>query len=493
MSIAAPETELRMIWKGRQSEALLDATRYLDLEGAIRSSKTTIGLWKVLNACLEHPGMRWLVARWIDDDVNALLKPLLRLMFEDAGLVVQWFPDEHRFELPNGSWIYLRGLRPSENASRFSKFRGMTLGGVLVDQAEEVPEDFYLELKGRLSQVGYPCQMILTPNPPAEDHWLAKEFPDTESGAPAKDQHKYIRLSLYDNAHNLDPGYVTQLEQDYPVGHPMRRRLIEGKRGLNVQGKPVYAGYFDRERHARPVSMNPDVALVECIDFGHHHPMALWCQFLPWGALHWLGGIMGEDLYIEDFAPLVNQYRAEWFGGYSMLLSCCDPAGSHENSQGTRKNGVSVLGEHGIVPRWVANSNAPDVRDYAIQTIAGYMRRRTMRGEAFQIDPSHWRILSAREARFGSYALDALEAGYVFDAHARATAGGKRVMVPLKDGYYEHSMNAAEYGVLNYGPARPSVTDERKYERQMQRLVTAKDRDPDDRRPVGARQRGGYV
>lgn len=493
MSTVSNPEEVRMVWRGKQSDALLDATRYLDLEGAIRSSKTTIGLWKVLNACLEHPGMRWLVARWIDDDVNALLKPLLRLMFEIIGLKTEWYAEEHRFELPNGSWIYLRGLRPSENTSRFSKFRGMTLAGVLVDQAEEIPEDFYLELKGRLSQTGYPHQMILTPNPPGEDHWIAKEFPDTESGAPTKPQHRYIRLSLYDNAHNLPDGYVAQLEQDYPVGHPMRRRLIEGKRGLNVQGKPVYAGYFDRERHSRPVSLVPDVPLIECIDFGHHHPMVLWMQFLPWGAMHWLGGVMGESLYIEDFAPLINQYRAEWFGGYELVHACCDPAGSHENSQGTRKNGVMVLRENDISPKWVANSNAPDVRDYAVQTIAGYMRRRTMRGEAFQIDPTRWRIVSSREAKYSSFVVDALEAGYVFDDRARRTAGGKSIIVPLKDGYYEHSMNAAEYGVLNYGPARPSVTDERKYERQMQRSLTARDKDPDDARSrQGQFSRGGY-
>lgn len=470
------------MWRGKQSTALLDTTRYLDIEGAIRSSKTTIGLWKVLNACLERPGMRWLVARWIDDDVHALLVPLLRLIFENVGLDVQWFADEHRFELPNGSWIYVRGLRPSENTSRFSKFRGMTLGGVFVDQADEIPEDFYLELKGRLSQVGYPCQMILAPNPPGEDHWIAREFPDTESGLPAKPQHSYIRLSLYDNAHNLPPEYVAQLERDYPVGHPMRRRLIEGKRGLNVRGKPVYAGYFDRARHVADVGLVADVPLIESIDFGHHHPCVVWLQFLPWGECRWLGALMGEDCYIEDFAPLIVQYRAHWFGGYSEVWSCCDPAGSHENSQGTKKNGVSVLREHDIAARSVPNSNMPDVRDFAIQTIAGYMRRRTMQGEAFAVSRKRrWMIVSSREARDSTVVTDALEAGYVYDDRQRQTSGGRTLIVPLKDGFYEHSMNCAEYAVLNYGPGRQSVKDERRAVAQMQAALTKSDRDPMDR------------
>lgn len=487
--------ELRLQWRGKQSAALRDTTRYLDLEGAIRSSKTTIGLWKVLNSALEHDGVRWLICRWIDDDVNALLKPLLRLMFEQAGIDAAWFPDEHRFELPNGSWIYLRGLRPSENQSRFSKFRGMTLAGVLVDQAEEIPEDFYLELKGRLSQPGMPHQMILTPNPPGEDHWLAREFPDTESGAPRKEQHKYIRLSLFDNAHNLDPGYVAQLQIDYPEGHPMRRRLIEGKRGLNVKGKPVYAGYFNRERHARPLQLNPDVPLYELIDFGHHHPCVTWLQYLPWGGLHVLGGLMGEDLFIEDFAPLLIQQRAEWFPSFHSLLTGCDPAGSHQNSQGTQMNGVSVLRENGITPRWVDNSNMPEIRSGAIQGIAGYMRRRTIRNEeAFGVDTSRWRVINTREARHSHFYLDGLEAGYVWDDRQRQASSGKRIIVPVKDGFYEHAQNCVEYGQINFGPARLSIVDERKVEAQAQAAITRKDRDPADarRRPVAMGRRGGW-
>ncbi|MCR4341328.1 MAG: terminase family protein [Gemmatimonadaceae bacterium] len=500
MSTAAADAvrEVRMVWRGKQSEALLETTRYLDIEGAIRSSKTTIGLWKVLNSCLEHPGIRWLVARWIDDDANALLKPLLKLMFEQARIHVTWYPDEHRWELPNGSWIYLRGLRPSENASRFSKFRGMTLAGVLVDQAEEIPEDFALELKGRLSQRGYPQQLIFTPNPPSEDHWLAVMFPDTESGAPATPNHRYIRLSIYDNRHNLDEGYLEQLERDYPEGHPMRRRLIEGRRGLNVQGKPVYGGgVFDRARHVAPVPLNTDLPLLELLDFGHHHPCALWMQFPPWGACHWLGGVMGEDLHLEDFVPIVKQHRAEWFPGHREVWHGGDPAGATENSQGTRQTPVKYLrDEHEISLRTQPNSNMPEVRDYAVQQLAGYMRRRTMRGEAFQVDGARWRIVSARESKFSTFALDALEAGYVWDQRRRTSARGKSIQVPLKDGFYEHVMNCGEYGQIIFGPAQPSKVDEERLQREMDRAAQ-RDADPYDllRRKAQRRAgmgRGGY-
>ena len=43
---------VRMRWRGAQYDALTDETRYLDIEGAFRAAKTTIGLWKELNALL---------------------------------------------------------------------------------------------------------------------------------------------------------------------------------------------------------------------------------------------------------------------------------------------------------------------------------------------------------------------------------------------------------------------------------------------------------
>jgi hypothetical protein len=492
--LQAPRID-EMSWVGRQAEAIQDETRYLDIEGAIRSSKTTIGLRKVIKSLVRYPGIRWLVCRWVEEDASALLRPLIAKAFADMGILAPWIPDEHRYHLPNGSWLYVRGLRPSQDTSRFAKFRGMTLAGVMVDQAEEIPEDFFLELKGRLSQPGYPAQMILTPNPAGDDHWLSLHFPDVEAGAPENPNHKLIQLSIYDNAHNLEPEYVAQLERDYPDGHPMRRRLLFGKRGLSVSGKPVYGGYYRRADHLRDVDLLMDVPLIEAIDFGHHHPCVVWLQFPPWGGLHVLGGLMGEDLFIEDFAPLILQTRAEWFQGAMTVHQCCDPAGSHANSQGTRLSGVGVLQDHGLAPTWVPSSNAPEVRSMAVQTVAGYMRRRTLRGgEAFAVDRTHWRVVSARDARYAAFFTDALEAGYVWDARTRRTSGGKAIQVPLKDGYYEHGQNCLEYGVLNYGPARPTTAAIDRTQAAVDASRARRDVDPYDvrRRPTTIGGRAGW-
>jgi hypothetical protein len=156
-------------------------------------------------------------------------------------------PDFLSSWFPNGSLVYVRGLKPSEGASLFSKFAGLNLALIYLDQPEEIPHSVFQALKARLSQPGYPHEMYLSPNPPEEDHWLAEEFPLADSFAEdvvCKPNYRYIRTTVYDNRENLDPEYVPQLEADYPEGHVLRRRFIEGRRGLSVEGTPVYKGYF---------------------------------------------------------------------------------------------------------------------------------------------------------------------------------------------------------------------------------------------------------
>ena len=46
-------------------------------------------------------------------------------------------------ELVNGSRVYIRGLKTQDQTNRYSKFRGLTLSRVYIDQAEEIPKDVY--------------------------------------------------------------------------------------------------------------------------------------------------------------------------------------------------------------------------------------------------------------------------------------------------------------------------------------------------------------
>src|SRR5438105_4155101 len=172
---AAPATEDRMRWGGIMAAFIQDDTRLIDLEGAFRSSKTTACLRKIAKSCLRYPGIHWWLNRYSDGDTQRQLKPQWMQMMARMGIVPKWDATGQAYVLDNGSRVFIFGVKAQDQLARYSKIRGLTLAGIYNDQTEELPKDVFQEFNGRLSQTGFPHQMLLSPNPPDEDHWLATE------------------------------------------------------------------------------------------------------------------------------------------------------------------------------------------------------------------------------------------------------------------------------------------------------------------------------
>ncbi len=482
------ERVIRLRWNHPQGEFLRAREMFVDLEGAIRSGKTTPAVWKVYDYVEQYPGIICFIGRWTQDALDAQLRPQFyeKLPHESMGCPPDcrkptktgWHADEEFQHFRNGSKVYIRALKTADETSRYAKIAGLTLAIIYIDQPEEMPEDIHHALVGRLSQPGFPHQLLYTPNPPSPDHWLTREFPEDNS----REDHRYIVTSVYDNRRNLGDRYIDMLEREYPLGHVMRRRFIDGQRGLSLVGEAVYGAHlFKRALHVRDLEPVIDMPLLESYDFGHKHPAVLWSQLLPWGEWRILGEFLGDRQYIEDFVPLVIAKRAQLFPGVQEVWACCDPAGADENSQGTKMNGVRVLQDHNIFARWIPGSNKADRRDYAIQTIAGFMRQLTTNGPALQ---SHSRCTILN---------DGFEAGYVWDERkAGAPQMLPNIRRPKKDGYYDHLQNTAEYTILNFAVGTPVV--QQKARRDAQQLQNAqRDHDPDDVvRRAREISRGGY-
>ena len=336
---------------------------------------------------------------------------------------------------------------------------GKTLAGVYVDQGEELPKDVYLELAARLSQPGFPQQIIISPQSVAEGHWIDQEFPPDNRLA----HRKYYHLSVRDNAHNLDPQVIPNLERLFPPGHPQHRTLVLGLRGMNVVGEPVYKGAFVRALHERDgVEYDPRLCLEMALDFGKHHPCALFRQVSPLGQVRYLGGILGQALYLDDFIDLVLRYRADWFPSPVEIRECCDPAGAADTSHGTQ-GAVAILAAKGIRCVSRQDSNSPVVRLAMIERIASQMRRRAAdNSEAFVIAKGeHWLRISAQSTLVDHFYADGCEAGYVWDDHMISVAN-KQMRRPRKDGWYEHAQNCAEYLEASFGAQNKptSIPDE---------------------------------
>jgi len=475
---ARPEIEIR--WNIPQSLAIQSRTRYVDLEGAIRSGKSTPAVVKVQYRCIEEPGVHTMISRWTDDGVSMQLKPLFMEWAERIGVarLLHWNGGESCFEWPNGSKTWARGLKASELASRYAKFSGLTLSHIFVDQAEEIPNshaDVFAALKGRLSQQGYYHQLMVAPNPPAYGHWLCTEFPEDNS----KSDHLYLHTSIYDNADNLPAHSIRALEENYPEGHPLRRRFLEGHRGLNVEGDPVYGpSVFSRATHVREVEYDPTAPLLEAWDFGHRRPAVLWSQFIPrTGQWRVLGECMGDNQFLEDFAPLALMVLGEFCEQPMALSVCCDPAGSSRSNQGLKGSATDILSAHGRHPTYQDNSNDLKVRYGIIQHVASACLR--------QVEPGIPAVVVHPRCKT---VVEALEGGYVWDDRVLRMAGNLRV--PRKDGYYDHLMNCAEYTWHNYGPSRQSKLHDLRAVSALQRQILRQAQMDHDEFDVGRRRTG---
>jgi len=405
----------------------------------------------VLDSCHQYPGINWLIARWTDDGVEKTLKPSWRERCDKSGTSIRWNGNEGYDELDNGSRVYITGLKAQDQTLRYAKFRGKTLAGVYIDQAEEIPErDIYLELCARLSQRGYPHQIIITPQSVEEDHWIADEFP-IDNLPPER---AYYPLSIHDNAHNLDDEVIPNLLRLYPPGHSQHAPLVLGQRGSTVIGDPVYAGAFRREIHEAPCGYDARLALEIGLDFGKHHPCVVMRQVTPSGQTRYLGGILGHDLNLDPFLEQVLRYVNLWFPDPLETRWCCDPAGVN-NPIGVDMG--AMLKAHGIMARHMDDANMPTVRLGCIEAMSARMRKRDLAGnEAFLVarNEERWLQISHRSVTIRRMLAEAFQFGYVWDKNM-VSVGSKQMRKPKKDGWHEHPMNVVEYLEANFGSAAP--------------------------------------
>ncbi|HEX2594745.1 MAG TPA: phage terminase large subunit [Rhizomicrobium sp.] len=445
-------SEVRMVWSGPIARFMRDESPEICLEGALSSGKTTACLWKVFNSLHAHDGIHWWIGRYGDGETQTKVRPAFEEVCRAAGATPSWNAKELAYDFSNGSKCYAYGLKSPDALSRYSKMRGMGVAGIYNDQTEELPEDFSLELRLRLRQPGYPHQLIFSPNPPNVTHWLAQQFPEDNR---IKGR-VYYSISIYDNQHNLPPDLLRAALLAYPPEHAKHRSVILGKRGMNVTGEPVYKGAFMRNVHEVPVEYDPRLPLEMALDFGKHHPCAIFRQVSALGQVRFLGGILGQSLYLDDFLDIVLTHRGQWFPNPIQIRECCDPAGAADTSHGTA-GAVKTLREKGIKPVYVGDSNSPAVRLAMVERMAAQMRKRAAdRAEAFAInsDPERWLTISDQATVPDKFLADGFEAGYVWDENL-VSVGNKQVRRPKKDGWYEHGQNCAEYLELNFGSAVP--------------------------------------
>jgi hypothetical protein len=228
--------------------------------------------------------------------------------------------------------------------------------------------------------------------------------------------------------------------------------------------------------------LNPEVPLVCAFDWGHRHPAAVWVQFSPQGQFVVLGGVLGTDMFIEDFLPMVARWEAEWFQDAQQRWYTGDPAGDAKASQGQRQSASDLARGYGYNVQTIGGANLPEVRNRAIQVMAQAMRRLTAAGPGFLVDKSRWVEVGpgSRVVLRSETMVDGLEAGLTWDERSYQVGQAGNVRRVQKEGQgavYTHLFDALTYAVLRFGPGAMSAGDVAKERARAERRAQRDDRD----------------
>lgn len=445
-----------LTFNGVHEAILNDTTPELAVIGGRGSGKSTVCVTKEIRYSKNFPGIKEFLFRVSEKDTESKLIPFFKEMCDHEKEYPVWNSSESAFVFANGSVTFMFGIRTTSAAQRYAKIRGLGVARLYGDQMEESGSDLGLELRASLRQPNFPKQLTYGANPPSDFHWLAKQFP---VGAEHRFKNRRLyQLSIYDNKF-LPAETLRELEQAYPPSHPNYKTLLLGQYGVSVIGDPIYGEVFKRELHVRPIHHKPDLQLFEAFDFGQLNPCWIVGQRPYAGGLHWLGGIIGQEMYLVDFLPLVEEYRKKWFPDLKKneIRTACTLSQSPE--AGSLLMGIQELRAAGYQPTWTQGSNSPDVVLALIERQASYMRQRGINGvEMFGINSAEDRWLKADKegitpSPFMAYAY---EGGYSWSQ----TMDGKPVTVsvgrnefrqPHPDSWYEFPMRCSEAIELNFG------------------------------------------
>lgn len=322
-----------------------------------------------------------------------------------------------------------------DDVNRYAKFDGHSLAGVFVSQAEELPKDVFDRLKTRLSLPGFPRLFLFEMNPVMSDHYIWKEF-EERSGYVLPADHAFFHVSMYDNAENLPDGYIESMEHQYPPGHPLRHRLIEGKWGLTARGTPIIgSNLFNPDLHIKEIEFDPNWPLLLSYDPGFQHPCLTWAQLDGDNQLRILDCMLGSEIDADSFFFAAFARQNETIGRVKEVRACADKASEQRHGVSTRTE-WDIFREH--LRPWNVTPLTGIVasKQFLMQRLAARFTRLVRGRPAIVFHPR------------AEYLIESMMGGWVWRAPTdlRPTPN-----TPL-DNYYAHGADTLTYLEMHFGP-----------------------------------------
>lgn len=333
----------------KQYEFHENGAKYRAFGGGWGNGKTSAGCAEAFMLAMEFPGCTGLIARKTRPELKASTQH--HFFYGGGGDVKTDWPgirngcpqiergfnkSESRLELVNGSIIHFWPLDDPD------KLSNLNLGWFLIDQAEEVAEEMFIMLQGRLRQQRGPrCGVILF-NPNGHD-WIWRRFVNKPT---KRKDHELIHARTRDNP-TLPEDYVNSL-LDMP--RAWVDRFVDGS--FEVFSGQIWPE-FDPDIHViDPFEIEHWMEIVESIDHGLQNPTSvLWVAYAQLRGVDY-AFVIDEHLVagqlVGHHAEAILEKRESW--GYP-LYTVIDASAARRDPN----TGRSVMDEY---------------LDYGIMTVA---------------------------------------------------------------------------------------------------------------------------
>ena len=237
--------------------------------GGIGNGKTFAGIAKALMRVMnpDNPPQLGMIARQtypeLRDSTQRTFFELLHTMGMLPEVHYEYRKQENRVKFLNGHEIIFRSLDDP------AKLLSINLGWFYIDQAEEVSEEVFLTLLGRLRAVDTP-QCWITGNPLGHN-WIWHRF--IHDPVPGK---IIFNAKTEENVHNLPEGYIDSLKNNYNEIW-VNRYLYGSWDAFEGQIYPDFEPSIHVKRH---FEVSPEWRRFIAIDHGRTNPTAV-----LWGAV----------------------------------------------------------------------------------------------------------------------------------------------------------------------------------------------------------------
>ena len=261
-----------------KSALMLGKPQYIAYVGGIGSGKSLVGCASILANAVLYPGDYLICRQFLPELKITTYKTFFDICPKELIEENRIADMQVRIKAINGktSNIYFRQLEEPD------KLRSMNLSGFLIDEANQVSEEAFILLQGRLRGPGIRKGLIVS-NPNGHD-WLYRWFflKEPLKNDKAREQFTLIQAPSTENIH-LPDGYVQNLMESW--SDDRIKREIMGS--FDAFEGMVYHEFRRNIHVIRPFRIPDEWEKHIRIDHGYRNPAAaLWCAISPDGEVY---------------------------------------------------------------------------------------------------------------------------------------------------------------------------------------------------------------